>query len=246
MYAHIVRYIIHKFPFKFSLDLQVQGRIWKPSKRKEGVDPLLPITPAKPAAKTNPPPPPGPYASRRIQGSQNRAAAAVLFTPRKQQQGPVRVPANQYPPPSPTPQRVRSPLKTGFTLSSNSSSSDTEDDVRIELEKLDLQSRSGSRSGSGSPSQSPRQPHAGPHSTQRKVQRPKGGANDVWKFFEKSPGRHTCVFCKYVHYFPHSHADTLFEYFIGRFIVLIPAIMLLISAVPQVHQICGSTFLLII
>jgi hypothetical protein len=234
-------YGIYKFPFKISLDLQ--GRIRKPSKRKEGVDPLLPITPARPPKTI--PPPPGPFASRRIQGSQNRAAAAVLFTPRKHQ-GPV--PANQFPPPSPTPQRAQSPLKTGFTLSSNNSSSDTEDEVRIQLEKLDLHSQSGnsgsqSSSRSKSPSQSPR---AGPHSTQRRVQRPKGGANDVWKFFEKSSGRHTCVFCKYVHYFSHSHADILFESFIGRFIVLIPAITLPTSAVPQVRQICGSTFLTII
>ena len=127
---------------------------------------------------TIPPPPPGPFASRHIHGSQNRAAAAVLFTPCKQQQGPV--PANQYPPPSPTPQRAQSPLKTGFTLSSDNSLSDTEDEVRIELEKLDLQSWSSSRSQSGSWSQSPR---AGPHSTQNKVQRPKGGALNVWKFF---------------------------------------------------------------
>ena len=172
---------------KISLDLQ--GCIWKPSKRKEGVDPLLPITPARPPVS---------FSSRRIQGSQNQAAAAVLFTPRKQQHhGPA---PNQYPPPSPTPQQ---PL----TLSSNNSSSGTEDEVRIELEKLDLhswtgsQSRSGSRSRSCSPS-----PHTRPHSTmtQHKLQRPKGGANDVWKFFDKSSERHTCVFCKYVHYFSHS------------------------------------------
>jgi hypothetical protein len=119
--------------------------------------------------------------------------------------------------------------------------------VRIELEKLDLRSQSGSQSRSGSSSRSGSQsPRAGPHSTQHKAQRPKGGASDVWKFFEKSSGRQTCIFCKYVHYCPHSHADIWFESFIGRFIVLIPAIMLLISALPQVRQICGSTFFLII
>ena len=137
MYARI----IYKFPFKISLDLQ--GRIRKPSKRMEGVDPLLPITPARPP-KTIPPPPPGPFASRRIKGSQNQAAAAVLFTPHKQHHGPV--PANQYPPPSPTPQRAQSPLKTGFTLSFDNSSSDTEEEVRIELEKLDLRSQSSNSS----------------------------------------------------------------------------------------------------
>jgi hypothetical protein len=178
---------------KISLDLQAGSRIRKPSKRKEGVDPLLPITPARP---------PLTFASRRIQGSQNRAAAAVLFTPRarKQHHGPVPLTANQYPPPSPTPQRAlraQSPFKS--TLASNNSSSDTEEEVRIELEKLDLHSQSGSQSQSGSRSRSGSQsPRAGPHSTQRKAQRPKGGANDVWKFFEKSSECSTCVFCKYV------------------------------------------------
>ena len=76
--------------FNFFLDLQ--GRIWKPSKQKDGIDPLLPITPARPPNIS--------FASRCIQGSQNQAAAAVLFTPRKQHYGPG--PANQYPPPSPT------------------------------------------------------------------------------------------------------------------------------------------------
>ena len=46
------------------------------------------------------------FATHWIQGSQNRAAAAVLFTPcansAKQHHGPV--PAQQYPPPFPTPQ----------------------------------------------------------------------------------------------------------------------------------------------
>jgi hypothetical protein len=194
MYCLFFIYIISLI--KISLD--IQGRIRKPSKRKEGIDPLLPITPARPLAS---------FASRRIQGSQNRAAAAVLFTPRKQHHGPVTGPANQYAPPSPTPHRAQSPLKTAFALSSNNSS-DTEEEVRIELEKLDLRSQSGSQSRSGSSSRSGSQsPRAGPHSTQHKAQRPKGGASDVWKFFEKSSGRQTCIFCKYVHYCPHSHAD---------------------------------------
>jgi hypothetical protein len=96
--------------------------------------------------------------------------------------------------------------------------------LRIELEKLDLCSRSGSHSRSGSQS-----PHAGPHSTQHKAQRSKGGANDVWNFFEKSSGRHSCKFCKCVHYF--LIAMQIFDLnLLGRFIVLIPAILLLISA----------------
>jgi hypothetical protein len=174
---------------KISLDRQ--GRIRIPSKRKEGIDPLLPITPARP---------PGSFASRRIQDSPNRAAAAVLFTPRKHH-GQFPGPANQYPPPSPMPQRAQSPPKNALALSSNNSS-DTEEEVRIELEKLDLHSQSGSQSRSGSQS-----PRTGPHSTQHKAQRPKGGAKDVWKFFEILSARQTCLFCKYVHYFPHSHAD---------------------------------------
>ena len=192
---------------KVALDLQ--SRIRKPSKRKEGVDPLLPITPARPPRTIPVPVAPVSFSSRRIQGSQNRAAATILFTPRshataKQHHGPP--PANQFPPPSPTPQRAQSPLKSVLTLSNNSS--DTEEEVRKELEKLDLHSQSGSRSRSGSSgSQSPR---AGPHSIQHRAQRPRGGANDVWKFFEKKSGRAICIFCKYVHYFSkfsHSHAD---------------------------------------
>lgn len=185
---------------KFALDLP--SRIRKPSKRKEGVDPLLPITPARPPKTIPVPIAPVSFASRRIQGSQNRAAATILFTPRRSRANTGPFAANQYPPPSPTPQRAQSPLKSVLALPSNNSSSDTEDEMRMELEKLDLHSQSGSQSRSGSQS-----PRAGPHSTQRRAQRPKGGASDVWKFFEKSSGRHTCVFCKYVHYFPRSHAD---------------------------------------
>jgi hypothetical protein len=198
--------------------LDIQGRVRKPSKRKEGIDPLLPITPARPPVS---------FASRRIQNSQNRAAAAVLFTPRKQHHGPVPGPASQYPPPSPTPQRAQSPLKSALALSSDNSS-DTEDEVRVELEKLDLHSQSGSQSRSCSQS-----PRAGPHSTQRKAakaQRSKGGANDVWKFFEKSSGRHSCEFCKCVHYFLILAMQIFDLNLLERFIVLIPAILSLISA----------------
>ena len=183
----------------FKIDLDLPGRIRKPSKRKEGADPLLPITPARPPRTIPVPVAPVSFSSRRIQGSQNRAAATILFTPRSRantvkQHGPL--PGNQFPPPSPTPQQGQSPLKSVLTLSSNNSS-DTEEEVRKELEKLDLQSQSGSQSRSGSRSRSSsHSPRAGPHSTQNRVQRPKGGANDVWKFFEKSPERHTCVFCK--------------------------------------------------
>ena len=125
------------------------GHVRKPSKRKEGVDPLLPITPARFPRTIPVPVAPVSFSSRCIQGSQNRAAATILFTPRshanttKQHRGPL--PANQFPPLSPTPQRGQSPLKSVLALSSNNNS-DTEDEVRKELEKLDLQSQSGSQS----------------------------------------------------------------------------------------------------
>jgi len=136
------------------------------------------------------------FASRQIQGSQKRTAATILFTPRaRQHHHPHQVPAHQQPP-SPTPlQSSRPPL----SLSSNSSpsGSELEDEVRIGLKRLDLKSRSGSQS-----------PRAGPHSKQPKItSRPKGGAKDVWTFYEKSSMRHTCILCKYVNYPSHSHAE---------------------------------------
>lgn len=68
--------------------------------------------------------------------------------------------------------------------------------MRAGLEKIDLRSQS--------PDSASDPPHAGPHSKQlaaSKVLKPRGGAKDVWKFFEKLSGRHTCVFCKYVNFF---------------------------------------------
>ena len=70
MYARI----IYKFPFKISLDLQ--GRIRKPSKRKDGIDPLLPITPARPP-KTIPPPPPAPHKGF----SEPSCSSCLIYTP---------------------------------------------------------------------------------------------------------------------------------------------------------------------
>jgi len=134
------------------------------------------------------------FASRQIQGSQKRTAATILFTPRaRQHHHPHQVPAHQQPP-SPTPLQSSRP-----SLSSNSSpsGSELEDEVRIGLKRLDLKSRSGSQS-----------PRAGPHSKQPKItSRPKGGAKDVWTFYEKSSMRHTCILCKYVNYPSHSHAE---------------------------------------
>lgn len=135
------------------------------------------------------------FASRQIQGSQNRAAAAFLFSPRTNtaKRGPV--PATHYPPPSPTPLRIQSPLKSVLALQSDNSSlgsdSETEDEVRIGLEKINLRSQS---SQSGSEAES----HAEVHSKQHRAPKPRGGAQDVWKFFEKLSGseRHKCLFCK--------------------------------------------------
>jgi hypothetical protein len=98
MYSNVL-INIHKFPSQFALD---HPRIRKPSKRQQGIDPLLPITPARARAAPSAIPIPIPHVSfalHQIQHSRNRVAAAVLFTPRaKQHHGP----AHQYPP-SPTP-----------------------------------------------------------------------------------------------------------------------------------------------
>ena len=67
---------------KVALDLQ--SRIRKPSKRKEGVDPLLPITPARPPRTIPVPVAPVSFSSRRIQGSQNRAAATIPVSRHRQ------------------------------------------------------------------------------------------------------------------------------------------------------------------
>ena len=62
-----------------------------------------------------------------------------------------------------------------------------EDEVRAGLEKLNLQPRSSSGSQS---------PRAGPHSKLAKVQRTKGGAKDVWHFYEKTGPERVCILCK--------------------------------------------------
>ena len=134
------------------------------------------------------------FASRHIQGSQKRTAATILFTPCVRQHHPVQVPAHQQPP-SPTPQPAKPPLS--LSSSSSPSGSESEDEVRVGLKRLQLKPRSGSQS-----------PRAGPHSKQHGIaSRPKGGAKDVWTFFEKSSVRHICILCKCVKDLPHSHAE---------------------------------------
>ena len=93
------------------------------------------------------------------------------------------VPLNQPSSPTPyQPARQSTLLATGSPLGS-----DVEDEVRVGMERLELQSSSSSGSGL---------PRAGPHSKQKNTSRPRGGAKDVWSFFEKGLGRHTCMLCK--------------------------------------------------
>jgi hypothetical protein len=180
--------------------VEPQPRIRKPSKRLLEIDPLATITPARPKAKgrqkdpapvTPAPLPPTSFASRQIQASQNRLAATVLFTPRRHRGHPGS--QQDQLPPSPTPYRAYQTPLIPTPSSSSSDTSDLEDEVRNGLQRLDLQPQSSSGS------QSPASPRAGPHSKVKKVApRPRGGAKDVWVFFEKPENshRHTCVLCK--------------------------------------------------
>ena len=154
---------------------------------------MAPLTPAppkrQPRRQENPmkTPVPTAFVSRQIQGSQNRRAAAVLFTPcTPQTQNPrVRV-LNQ---PSPTPQSIYPPIQRQPTvLSRSSSDSDIEADVREGLIRLNLEPRSSSGSQS---------PRAGRHSKQaRALPKAKGGAKDVWTFFEKVDNKCNCILCQ--------------------------------------------------
>ena len=122
----------------FALDFQ--SCICKPSKQQQGVDPLLSITPAQPKVPKKipvlPPPDTLSFASHWIQGSQNPAAAAILFTSHAKHHTPVT--AHHYMSPTP-PQADSFILPTG---NSSNNSSDTKDDVRIGLQKLNLHSQS--------------------------------------------------------------------------------------------------------
>jgi hypothetical protein len=153
---------------------------------------VVPLTPAPPPkTKTHPqipttplPPAPSSFVSRQIHKSQNRinqTAARVLFTPHAIRH---RAPQPLY---SPTPY---SSNEQSVSLSDNPSGSDVEAEIGTGLKRLNL-----APSSSSSGSQSPR---AGPHSKARIIPlKPKGGAADVWKFFEKSQSnRHICILCK--------------------------------------------------
>ena len=154
---------------------------------------MVPLTPAPPPKTksrhqipTTPvPPAPSSFVSRQIQRSQNRfnqTAARVLFMPHA-----IRHSAPQ-PPDSPTPHPSHE--QPVYSLSDNMSGSEVENEIGTGLRRLDI-----AKSSSSSGSQSPR---AGPHSRARNIPfKPKGGAKDVWKFFEKSQSnRHICILCK--------------------------------------------------
>jgi hypothetical protein len=182
------------------MSLDLPPRVRQPSKRQQGLDPVVPLTPAPPKItqqrqKQVPKTPtyPSSFTSRRIQQSQNRTAARVLFTPLATQQlrpgfTPARTAAAPaHLPDSPTPlQRRQQPVL------SNQSGSDVEDEVRAGLEDLNL-----ARSGSQSSGSGPQSPRAGPHSKARKVPSKSRSAQDVWTCFEKlENNRHRCLFCK--------------------------------------------------
>jgi hypothetical protein len=140
------------------------------------IDPLLPITPARPKPKKTAMP-----VTPLLAQSKNRRAVTVLFTPRKQAQAHA-----MHPQPSPTPHsssqslaslpvhQAESPMSIGSAAS-----------IEQELGHLIL----GSDSGSESSSQDS-------HTSKAKKGRPV--AEDVWRFFDKGIGKEEsfCKFCK--------------------------------------------------
>lgn len=173
-----------------------QGRIRKPSKRQLGTDTAAPLTPAPPpkarSRLQNPPatPQPGSFASRRIQESRKKTAATVLFTPRTKQH-------QRHLSHSPTPGHQQPPSPCPFQASEETSQlalsdSEVEEEVRAGLEKLDLQPQSDDSAPDSPPSNHPKVKTA----KTVKTARPKGGAKDVWNFYEKSSDRNICIICK--------------------------------------------------
>ena len=164
-------------------------RARKPSKRAQQIDPLLTITPAKSPAKAKGSVVPStPFAAQQIQGAQNRRAAALLFMPHAvlhPSLGPARL-RPLSPSPVPVPDHSTSPLAPGDSSDSDS----LEDEVRDGIKKINLVATACFGSGSKSPC-------TGPHSKQRVTSlKPRGGAKDVWSFFEKSDKHHNCILCK--------------------------------------------------
>ena len=141
------------------------------------IDPLLPITPARPRPKKAGLATPLPQISQ----SKNRRAAMVLFTPRKEAQAHA-----TQPQPSPTPQPS---LQThgSFPISIGSTSS-----IEQEMEHLDLGSSESESESSSEDTQA--QEH---DKTKKKKKKGRGVAEDVWKFFEKDMGgkQSLCKFC---------------------------------------------------
>jgi hypothetical protein len=171
---------------------------------------LEPITPARPKKGKSHPPlkpvtlaaTPSTFATQQVQNSQNQRAATVLFTPRPKQRANEALTRERQP--SPTPQSIQPPVHSSLhpasefvphdipSAGTGNDSSDDSEPLETALQALDIRSHSRcSSSGSSSP-------RAGPHSTQRKKTRlkPRGGAKDVWTFYEKSLGRQVCTLCK--------------------------------------------------
>ena len=141
------------------------------------IDPLLPITPARPRPKKAGAVTPMPQFAQ----SKNRRAATVLFTPRKQAQA-----HSTHAQPSPTPQSSSQTYDShqgSFPISIGSTSS-----IEQEMEHLDLGSESESES-------SEEEPQAEELNKAKKKGR--GLAEDVWNFFEKGMGgkESFCKFC---------------------------------------------------
>ena len=172
------------------------------------IDPLAPITPARPKAgkSSSQPQPktpiaaPSTFATRQVENSQNRRAATVLFTPHTRHRT-GKAPPQQ--PPSPTPQSNQPPTHSTLHPFTQSTSHDTahagtgdlsdsdseEGSVEAALRALDVHSRSSSGSSF---------PCAGRHSMHRKKVplKPRGGAKDVWTFYKKTLGRQVCSLCE--------------------------------------------------
>jgi hypothetical protein len=139
------------------------------------MDPVVPLTPGKPKHQA-PPGPVTPLAA--FTKPQHHHAAAVLFTPRKQQ-GQTHVTQSQ---PSPTPKSSipSFPLRQSVDLSSD----DSLGGVPEGIQRLDLAQSDSSISHSS---------ETGTH--EQKKKKKKGGALDVWHFFNKEGSESICKFC---------------------------------------------------
>ena len=159
-----------------------------------------------------------PFVAQQVQTAQNQQAAALLFTPHvvprpsfdfsvpRALLGPSRL---RQVSPSPLAHRSASPLAPDDSSDSDS----VEEELGDGLKKINL-------TAAVRPSPKSKSPRAGPHSKQRgTAAKPKGGARDIWAFFEKSDGRHNCILCKYV--LCHIQFEDYSNLFVDKFIALI-------------------------